>query len=299
MLGEDVEYIQNGNMRLGKTEEHEKILRKLVTENRAGGLDLKLIYGKDIRELNPYVADDVTVSTWCPTDGHANPMRTTLAFYKRARQLGAQFIIGEPVRALEKHQGKIRRVITETNIYEGEKVLLCAGFPSRKIMRTLGLDIPMLQQYTEAFVTEPVLKMVSPFICCTLGTFYAQQQENGTWVIGGDSDYEIYDAEYDRCVTFSFSAPRIARFFLDYIPALRQTKVIRSWSGMLDMSWDGVATISPVEEVPGLFLACGFTGHGFGIGPASGMVLSQMIMGEKTAVPLESLRYDRFRVPSH
>ena len=59
--------------------------------------------------------------------------------------------------------------------------------------------------------------------------------------------------------------------------------------------YDGVPVISKVDEVPGLILACGFTGHGFGTAPAVGLMLSQMALGEETVVDISSLRYDRFK----
>jgi len=298
-LGEDIEYIQNGNMRLGKTEKDREALEELVRQNSSLGLDVRMVYGQDIRELIPDVSPEVQYATYCPTDGHANPMRTTLALYKRARELGAQFITNIKVLKLEKVAGRIRRVHTDDGIYEADSVILCAGFGSRKIMRTVGLDVPMLPQLTEAFVTEPIPAVTDKFISAADGCFYAQQQRNGTWVIGGDSNYEIYDATYPREVTFSFSAPRIARFFLEYMPTLKGVKVIRSWSGQLDMCWDGSPVISPVEEVEGLYVGCAFTGHGFGIGPAAGYVLAQMAVGEAPAADLSGLRYDRFRLPSH
>lgn len=299
-LGEDIEYVQNGNMRLGKTDSDLTALKNLVARNTALGLDVRLITDiQEIRALNPAVAEDVIYATYCPTDGHANPMRTTLALYKKARELGAQFVTNIKVLKLEKVAGKIRRVYTDDGVFEAGQVILCAGYGSRKVMRTVGLDVPMLPQFTEAFVTEPIPPVTEKFISAASGCFYAQQQCNGTWVIGGDSNYEIYDANYPREVTFSFSAPRIARFFLDYMPSLKGVKVIRSWSGQLDMCWDGSPVISRVEEVPGLYIGCAFTGHGFGIGPAAGYVLAQMALGEEPAADLSGLRYDRFRMPSH
>lgn len=80
-----------------------------------------------------------------------------------------------------------------------------------------------------------------------------------------------------------------------YIPALRDAKIVRSWCGWLDEAFDGVPFLSPVEEAPGLILACGFTGHGFGTAPAVGLMLSQMVRGEKTVVDISALRYDRFK----
>ena len=79
-------------MRLGKTEKDREALEELVRQNSSLGLDVRMVYGQDIRELIPDVSPEVQYATYCPTDGHANPMRTTLALYKRARELGAQFI---------------------------------------------------------------------------------------------------------------------------------------------------------------------------------------------------------------
>ena len=63
----------------------------------------------------------------------------------------------------------------------------------------------------------------------------------------------------------------------------------------MDACADKVPVISKVEEVPGLVLACGFTGHGFGIAPAVGEQLSKLIVDGTTDVDLGPLHYDRFK----
>jgi len=52
--------------------------------------------------------------------------------------------------------------------------------------------------------------------------------------------------------------------------------------------------ISPIDVVPGLTLACGFTGHGFGIGPAVAELVSDMVVNRPTSLTMEAFRYDRF-----
>ena len=47
-----------------------------------------MIDGDEVRRINPHLSHEVTVASWCPTDGHANPLTTTLGFYKMARRLG-------------------------------------------------------------------------------------------------------------------------------------------------------------------------------------------------------------------
>ena len=96
-------------------------------------------------------------------------------------------------------------------------------------------------------------------------------------------------------ITSSMTAPCICRGIMKYIPKLADAKIVRTWAGYEDICADGVPVISPVKEVPGLILACAFTGHGFGIAPVVGMLLSQMATGKETMLDLHELRYDRFK----
>ena len=93
-LGVNVEYRQSGNLRLGKTPEHMKILEQIVSQGRKAGLELSIIGSKEARELCPAFSDQVIGASYCPTDGRGNPMKTTLGFYKKARELGAIFKTG-------------------------------------------------------------------------------------------------------------------------------------------------------------------------------------------------------------
>ena len=93
----------------------------------------------------------------------------------------------------------------------------------------------------------------------------------------------------------SITASCTCRGILKYIPKLAHAKIVRTWAGYEDVCIDGVPVISPVEEVPGLILACAFTGHGFGIAPVTGYLLSQMATGEEMLFDLSAFRYDRFR----
>lgn len=151
----DCEYCQAGNLCLGKTETHLKILQNLTDRAVACGLDVCMISGKEAWEIYPYLSEEAAGASWCPIDGHANSMTTTLAFYRKVRQLGVHFISGEPIVELHKIRGAVRRVISaDGTVYEVDTIILAAGYDSRTIMETVGLDIPMHQELFEAIVTE-------------------------------------------------------------------------------------------------------------------------------------------------
>ena len=115
------------------------------------------------------------------------------------------------------------------------------------------------------------------------------------FVFGGASGFETMNRDNGKMITNSITAPCICRGIMKYIPKLADAKIVRTWAGYEDVCADGVPVISEVEEVPGLILACGFTGHGFGISPIVGILLSEMARGEKTTLDLSAFRYDRFK----
>ena len=291
----DCEYHQDGNLRLGKTEKHLEILQGLADRARACGLDVRMIDGDEVRAINPYLSDEVIGASWCPTDGHANPLTTTLGYYKMARRLGTRFITEEPVIALKKIKGHLRQVITAENVYECDTVILAAGLGSRDIAATVGIDIPMQPAMLETLVTEAQPPMFDQMLGTAEADFYGHQTKHGSFVFGGTSGLEGFTKDNHTPVTSSISAPSTCRGIIKYFPILKDAKIVRTWAGWMDLCADKVPVISPVSEVPGLILACGFSGHGFGIAPAVGTVLSQLALHEPTAVDLYELRYDRFR----
>ena len=108
-------------------------------------------------------------------------------------------------------------------------------------------------------------------------------------------DPSTYTADASKLITNSMTLSASCRAIQSYIPALKDAKIVRSWCGWLDNAFDGVPFLSPVEEAPGLILACGFTGHGFGTAPAVGLMLAQMVVGEETVVDISALDYSRFK----
>ena len=212
-----------------------------------------------------------------------------------ARRLGVRFVSGEMVLGLRMVKGKVRQVITPNAIYEGESVLVAAGLASRKIINTVGIDVPMDSSLLECLVTEAEPKMFDQMLGTADADFYGHQSKHGSFVFGGSSGMEPYHKDTEAPITNSMTASCICRGIMKYFPDLADAKIVRTWAGWSDKSADGVPVLGSVEETPGLFLACAFTGHGFGIAPAVGEQLSKLIITGKTDVDISPLHYDRFK----
>ena len=295
-LGCDVEYYQKGHLRPGKTDAHMKKLHTLASNANALGLDMHIVDARQVKEICPYLSDEIIGASWCPTDGHANPLMTTLAYYKRAVELGVRFFTEAKVEKLLKIKEKVRKVILESGeVFEGEQIIVAAGYESRYIARTVGIDVPMTRYFEEALVTEMQPYMFDIMLGTADADFYGHQAKHGSFVFGSESGLEdACDMPSSDLSTSSLTLSAGCRAVMGYIPMLSDSKIVRSWGGWLDMCHDGVPVIGKVTEAPGLILACGFTGHGFGTAPSVGLMLSQMIAGEPTVIDISSLRYDRF-----
>lgn len=294
-LGVNVEYHKEGNLRLGKTEHHLEILQGLTDRATACGLEVRMIDGAEVRAINPYLSEEVIGASWCATDGHANPLMTTLGYYRAARGMGVQFYTGEEVTELQTVKGKARRVITRKNVFEGEKIIVAAGYESRWILESVGIDIPMSKDLIEALVTEAEAPMFPQMLGTADADFYGHQTDHGSFVFGGASGFESVNKDNGHNMTSSITAPCICRGIMKYIPKLADAKIVRTWAGYEDVSADGVPVIGEIKEVPGLIVACAFTGHGFGISPIVGTLLAEIAREENTTLDLSAFRYDRFK----
>lgn len=78
-------------------------------------------------------------------------------------------------------------------------------------------------------------------------------------------------------------------------PAFRHAVIAQQWAGYIDTMPDVIPVISPVEHIGGLIIATGFSGHGFGIGPAAGHLIADMVTGDKPLVDPSAFRFSRFQ----
>lgn len=77
-------------------------------------------------------------------------------------------------------------------------------------------------------------------------------------------------------------------------PIFKDVPIAERWGGLIDATPDAVPVISPVETIPGFFIATGFSGHGFGIGPVTGPIAARLALGRDPGHEVSAFRYGRF-----
>ncbi len=114
-----------------------------------------------------------------------------------------------------------------------------------------------------------------------------------TWSEEDVSPYEKHRVLNPEPATNALS--RLRKILDDRLPVMRDIAITESWSGMIDATPDLVPVMDRVDEFDGFFVATGFSGHGFGLGPAAGRIMANLVQNNRVEHDLSRFRLSRFK----
>ena len=295
-------YRQTGNLRLARTEIETEIIRNIVHLQAVEGLPIELLDAQQARTIAPALSEEFLLASWCPTDGHADPLQTVQGFQKAAERLGVKFRTNTIVTGIGTdfrngcHQ--FNAIETASGSIVAGNAMLATGVQTNLLLRNLGVCIPMATPLVSAFQTIPVTSSLDPVIGVANGDLAVRQQIDGRIRFTGGA--EQLNAELDLSGQYPVVHPpaasisRVISSVSAILPLVLQTPISRIWGGLLDLTPDALPILDQVPRIGGLYIAAGFSGHGFGIAPAVGEVMATKILGGKTNISLSSFSFDRF-----
>jgi sarcosine oxidase subunit beta len=122
-----------------------------------------------------------------------------------------------------------------------------------------------------------------------------QHQLGHVWI--GNTNAPGGISGYDKATDYG-ELTRTTTNILKIVPAFRGLHIIRTWVGILAFTPDDNPILGPVDEVEGLIMACGFSGHGFALTPVLGRLLCEFVTQGHTSLPTEAFRLSRFKAPA-
>lgn len=122
--------------------------------------------------------------------------------------------------------------------------------------------------------------------------FFVEGRMPSRWDFNEPSPFE-YARVLDPKPSKKHSDPALAKLAQAF-PVFQNAQIAQRWAGYIDVTPDAIPVISSVEKIPGFFIATGFSGHGFGIGPAAGRLMADLVTGDKPIVDPTPFRFSRF-----
>jgi len=286
---------RDGYLFMVRSEESWRGFLASVELQRSLGVAVDVLTPEEAAELIPGVAlDSMVGATFGPGDGIADPSGLTLGYATIARRAGAEIYTGVEVQRIEVNGDRATGVSTSKGAVGAPVVVNAAGPWAGKLAATAGVDLPLEPIPRQVVVTGsfPGAPRRRTLVIDADTTFYFHREGEGVLMgMGGRDEKPSFDTRVDD----RFIAEELLPTAVSVFPPLEEADLRYRWAGLYEMTPDRHPIIGQAPEVGGLYLANGFSGHGFQHAPVVGKLLAEMILeGKARTADISSLGLERF-----
>jgi sarcosine oxidase subunit beta len=294
-LGQEIGLRQGGYLIIVHDKKEMMQAEKNVEMEKKLGLDVSILAPDEITNVVPILdvkGMNAIGATFCPTDGHVDPFKTTHAYAKAAEKYEAKLYKFTNVEEIKIKNKRIDSVITNRGKIKTNIVVNAAGAWSKQIAEKLNIKLPNRPFRKEILVTERVKPVFEAMVISFKDGIYFSQQDEGQ-ILGG-IPIPNEKPGYLTVPTFDF-LNHMSKTLTRYAPTLKYINVIRQWTGYYDVTPDARPILGEVEQLKGFIQCNGFSGHGFMLSPMVTKILTDYIADEKSSDILEHLNLKRFK----
>jgi len=283
---------------------------------------LHLVQRDEWTTAEPHVADDITwgIET---TTSMINMFRVCRGLAWAAEKYGAKIFTYTKVQDIEVKGEKVWKVVTDRGAIKTDYVVNAAGAWAPTIGRMVGVDLPIVPAIGTALVTEPTPPITrhmrllydplwhnphQPFVvnstdpCQRLGvnTEIDRHTTEDNYILARSEHIVALPSRGAKTRTEPETLKCIAEGAIRVVPKLRNIHIIRAYAGLRPVcEVDGKPILGAVDGVAGFILAVGIWHTGMSYGPMCGKLVSELIQGKGTSIPIDALAYSRFITGHH
>jgi sarcosine oxidase subunit beta len=297
VVGAPGDFRKTGFIRIAHPKEKE-LLKQNVAMQKELGVRVELIDRKQLSELEPdWSVDEVEIAAYEPDSGYGDGAGVANDFLERAREMGVTYIPRTQAIAFRVQSGRLCGITTEIGDIDAPIVVAATGPWSRPLFQYVGYELPIEAEYHQVAILKNASDMKGGGCACIdsvtetyfrsdthdkflVGDFYGQRPANPDNFPQRASDESLEEMIERACRR---------------IPKLENAEVMRGVTGVYDMTPDSRPLLGEIPGIGGLYVCAGFSGMGFKISPAIGLVMSELLLdGRGKSVDIAAFRPNRF-----
>lgn len=291
LIGDDCEFSPTDQIKVAETEQELADLRSRSELLSQHGFEHEEIIGRNtLRDRLPDVAERCVGGMIVRGDGHANPLRTVQAFYRKARDLGVEIhestVVQKVSRATQWH------IETSDGAFDTPIFVNAAGAWGGQLAAMMGDPVPIEALALMLMITERMRPFLSPVVGAQGRALSFKQFANGTVLIGGayQGQANMTDGSTQLDVRgLAKNAAAAAAVF----PLMTKANIARAWAGIEGATPDRLPVIGPGSR-EGAFHLFGFSAHGFALAPIGGQIIADLVLSGQSELCINAFSTQRF-----
>ena len=284
-------FIQSGYMFLAHTENTLKSYRENVEEQNRWGIPSQILAPHEILDIVPGISPEGLLgAAFCRTDGFLEESHgLTQLLGRRIREMGGKILFEEAIDIKLKSE-KVVGVQTPKRTIETRSIINAAGCESPRVSDCVGIPLPIEIQKRRLLYTARIEeRFLEPLVVAFDKGWAGKQLREGNVYMGylREAEELISDPQYtEKCVELA----------LEIMPEkMGELRLLKIQEGHYDTTPDGQPISGRVFGREGYTLMTGFSGHGYMLAPAIGMVLSEILTDQRPSLDIRGLYLERFQ----
>ena len=289
-------YTKTGYFVIVGSEDRAAMLENVAMQ-RAAGVDTSVVTAEDVREIAPMVRTyDGESFAYEPESGYADPYSVTTGYANAARDRGARILSGSPATGVEITANRVTAVLTENQRIETPIAVVAAGPWSGPLLASIGVDVPLRPIRHQVIMLRRPQDVVPdhPIIGDVVNDMSPRPDVGNLTLIGVGEDEEATPDTFNQGVDMPMVEATFEKL-VARMPGMAQALFRGGWSGLFTTTPDWHPILDRVEGIDGLYVAVGFSGHGFKLSPMIGVAMSELItQGRATSLDISEMSLNRF-----
>jgi glycine/D-amino acid oxidase-like deaminating enzyme len=273
-------------------------LKLNVEMQRKLGATVELIGREDLHELEPdWDVDEVELAAYEPDSGYGDGAGVAGDFLNAAREMGVTYLSRTQATEFVVEGGHVRGVATDRGTISSPTVVSATGPWTRPLFQQAGCNLPIECEYHQVAILRNAPGMKGGGCACidSVTASYFRSDAHDKFLIGDFYGKRPVDPDDFPQRASDESLEEIIERACRRIPKLAGAEVMRGVTGVYDMTPDSRPLLGEIPEIGGLYVCAGFSGMGFKISPAVGLVMSELVLdGKGRSVDISAFRPNRF-----
>lgn len=283
-VGGECGFMKTGFVMLASAKDQEGLAANVAMQQGVG-VQTELVTPETLKEIMPGLAtDELVAAAYESESGFADPYLTVTSYAAAARRVGVKIYQNTMVKGINFESGKVVGINTDTERIDAPIVLNCGGAWGARVAKLAGVDVPINSCRVQvAFFKRPKgYESDHPVVADFTRATYFRSETGGLTLVGlidpAEADAVVDPDRFNENTDMDFVLD-VGERLIERFPAMEESETAKGYASLYGITPDWHPIIDELIPGSGFYISAGFSGHGFKLAPATGVMTADLVTG--------------------